>query len=267
MKRYDYHQMCKSFILKGFTLIELLVVIAIISILTALLLPALKRARGEAWTACCLSNMKQCGTAATSYACDSNDFTIAAWATADEPLVNCAIWSDLLMENAYLPDVRFTRYMVPGIVIQSPIPASNVFSCPALEPPRSFTFGGTTFPVGNYTASTVLSLGVRGVHVGYYYPGEVICGGSIPNRKRIPRLSSLKVDAPYLADSMRFDPTSGEIMQLYCFSSQIHVRHNLKANLWFPDGHAQPTPRPNVKAILQPNGAGNIPFAPMDTYP
>lgn len=54
----------------AFTLLELLVVVAIISLLAALLLPALKNARASAKRAACLSNIRQISLAVAAYTGD-----------------------------------------------------------------------------------------------------------------------------------------------------------------------------------------------------
>jgi prepilin-type N-terminal cleavage/methylation domain-containing protein/prepilin-type processing-associated H-X9-DG protein len=56
----------------AFTLVELLVAIAVIGILTALLLPALAKAKERAHRVTCLSNQKQLGLAWEMYAGDSS---------------------------------------------------------------------------------------------------------------------------------------------------------------------------------------------------
>ena len=56
----------------GFTLIELLVVIAIITVLAALLMPALRQARRQAKVVVCVSNLRQYALGLNLYATDFN---------------------------------------------------------------------------------------------------------------------------------------------------------------------------------------------------
>jgi prepilin-type N-terminal cleavage/methylation domain-containing protein len=60
----------------AFSLIELLVVVAVISILCALLLPAIVRAKNQAHTASCASRLRQIGVGLTLYASDGGFYPV-----------------------------------------------------------------------------------------------------------------------------------------------------------------------------------------------
>jgi prepilin-type N-terminal cleavage/methylation domain-containing protein/prepilin-type processing-associated H-X9-DG protein len=85
----------------SFTLIELLVVVAIIAVLVAILLPALAKARNQAKSAVCMSNLRQISLGIGNYAQDYNgvmyvsyDFYNNTWPDA---------WVQALGQFGYLP--------------------------------------------------------------------------------------------------------------------------------------------------------------------
>jgi len=96
----------------AFTLVELLVVIGIIAVLVAMLLPALNRAKQQAYTVQCLSNMRQLGAVLFIYCADHqgmlpysyiwSNAAQAAGTVYDAQLLNDNPMSGLMAEG-YLP--------------------------------------------------------------------------------------------------------------------------------------------------------------------
>ena len=211
----------------AFTLIELLVVIAIISILMAMLLPALSNARKMARQTVCAGNLKQMGLVMDNYFSDNNGMCM--W-ILDQQTGGYGIWPTLLIRGGYIKETSPGNWLVP------------IMQCPSQRP---YGARDKLNPTIDYTGHVCFGYRLAG----YWYDGssydewnhfawwEGNCKNDSNGSLGLPvyRLKN-PTNQPLMRDNISSNDETG--FQWY-FAGLTHLRHFRKAHLLFCDGHVE----------------------------
>jgi len=226
-----------------FTLVELLVVISVIAMLTALLLPALGKARAEALRISCSSNLKQIGVALYGYVGDYNGFlppstctTPVGFSSSGDWILKTAPYLGKSIEPSDRSTANFDR-VVPAV--KSP---AGVFLCPATTPNAvsgvmRWSYGTT---VAAYSEATYLA-----DYKGGFQKWEDGAGGGMGAKPIavIPSGSILLIEKTvWWEDGTPYDFNFRNYYLSATFykSWGVSARHNRRANFLAVDGSVRP---------------------------
>lgn len=121
----------------AFTLVELLVVIGIIAVLIGILLPSLSKAREQAQTTQCMSNLRQLGQAFISYATDHENYQLPVRVRYGTLKDANGQTNSAVSANVYDADEGWANIMVNDGYLTAPDATNkgpqvkSVFFCPA----------------------------------------------------------------------------------------------------------------------------------------
>ncbi|HCE43036.1 MAG TPA: hypothetical protein DET40_05775 [Lentisphaeria bacterium] len=227
---------------QDFTLIELLVVIAIISILAALLLPALNNAKSTARQALCLSNQKQIGLWFGIYNDDYNDI----FPPRNNPVGGSSFWYKAISNTpiSFIGLANFKNASIDGI--------ASIFMCPedshkADGIPWSGAPNNTAWDDG-YISMGYNAQGLAGEGGAWFVTGDSSYG-------RLARLRELKNPAETIIvgdmanngnpNAFGYDQIGGNT------GHPVYPRHNGKriCNILWGDGHSS--------GVSTPGGPGS----------
>jgi prepilin-type N-terminal cleavage/methylation domain-containing protein/prepilin-type processing-associated H-X9-DG protein len=236
----------------GFTLIELLVVIAIIAILASLLLPALARAKSQALSVACMSNLKQLSVAWQAYALDNKDYvppnSFVYDIISDTPVDNGPAWCT----NLAVWDI--TAVGIEHGLLFPYNTSDGIYHCPAdksqIETRAGVPTGQTRFRTYNMSQS------INGVADTFYstFVPAFTRFTQIMNPEPSHCFVFLDVHESEIVDTqfgipLKIDP----LYPNYWFDVPAN-RHNQGCNMSFADGHAEHWKWKSAMNVTVPRG-------------
>jgi len=207
-----------------FTLIELLLVITIIAILSAIMLPALQKARSMANRSACISQLKQTGFGILQYTMDFRG-GIPPAQTLLNPTVSTYRtnwWGGMMWEYKYIGNARALR-------------------CSVFFPLDPSTANWNYAWNKTYAIRSVKTL-LDGTTV---TETRESCGNA--EREKRPSCFILSCDSK--TNRSILDNSLSYTLQTYGSVNMIGLRHEQTANLLFLDGHARSYGKSEVAAI------------------
>ncbi len=259
---------------KAFTLIELLVVIGIIALLMSVMLPSLTRAKVQAKSMECMSNLRQLYFAFNCYAMDNDDYTMPTVCGSN----GVYWWGQKLSDG-----IDHTRGFV-WPYLKSELKKHSVYECP-MQPYGNYKLQGRPANAPDnpkWITST------------YGYNGYYLCppASGWMELKQLPWKKVTAISGPgtliVFADTMMDWDTSGSnpiltnialldppyILAPSCLywtkniSPTTSFRHNNRANVVFADGHCAlkdledgeyTSPKLNIGSIGKDNSPYYVP--------
>jgi len=210
---------------KAFTLIELLVVISVISLLMAILMPALAGARRQGKAIVCLNNLRQLGIAAQLYANNNNDYYPIAYMRDPDPTDSIAVY--VYWDFMHIKDWNTLEQRIePGLLWQNDT-ITKVYQCPSFEDKANSPDLYTGY---NYNTS----------FIGHGTSEAIVAPAKITQVKK-PWRCALFGDGEYDGGANKFMRSpwknEGDTFPFRAAGTQGY-RHSGKTNVAWCDGHA-----------------------------